>query len=1148
MSRPLVDQGARLAAASVFDRNVVVVAGAGTGKTALLTARLCVYLLGESYRRRGSAALSPARRAEEVLALTFTEKAAGEMATRLVDYLRLLAQAGGDSSGDARVDSLVLEPLRGAYGLGMDAVRARARAALEHVGRVDISTIHSFCRQLLRAHPLEVGLKPDFEVDADGRGAARELDPLWEACLSEGLGRAEPDPDWRAVVESGLDLDRVRALAWALVNAPAPLAEVLDPRALVGDPDAFRLPLLALKDQLAADCALVLDLVPARLKLCKLAALLERCLEPALAPGGWRGSLDPEDALALKGFAAKGASPLLVAQAIKPLGERSEGVAATLAQALPLLARHLAFTPAPLAALHRALTPFVARARATLKEAGAVSYDQLLLGASELLTGNPGVAARLRERYGLILLDEVQDTDPLQYSILRPLREAPGQPPWGPSGTFLVGDPKQSIYLFRSADMQAFQRVVGELGSHGAALLDICTSFRSRGGVIATVNAVFRRLFASGGLPAELQPAYGDIAVGRDDRPGGDPAVEVLHYPVDPGEGHDEVLVEDLSEAEGQVVAAHLAGLHAAGRPWGDLVVLVPARTGLDALTAHLQRAGIPHVLAGGARLFQRQEVLDTVHALACVVTPSDWSSLVAFLASPAAGVSNDALAGLALARRRLPARDSWLAAARSPDPAAHPLLCRVPAAERQHLGHLLSVLARLHGVVHQVEAWRALAEVRSSLPLVEAWSAHPEAAQRMANVEKVLDALEAEVSAGTPLARAVRSMANRSLLSGEADESGAACADLGAVRIETIHGSKGLEYPVVVVANLFRRPRARRTAEVEVARDWGTGRLAVRAGALANQHLVDYQESMAAKENAERTRVLYVALTRARDRLVLSLPSGAPADSHGGVLLEALRQARGAGELPPDLSWPEPWVPAPEAMPALDDGPAQGDADLEAAARAALDRLQLRRRALAEVAAAPTRRRPTEPDDEPFPRRDLPELEEAPEPAPPQAPARDYALRLGDLCHACLQHLDLAQAEADLPGLLASPLAARLAGELAPRILDEARDVLTPAVTAPFFRRVIASADQALREVPVLSSLDGATLSARIDLVVRHGDRWTVIDYKTDSSVAPEDELRRKYGPQRDTYTKAVQQALGLPEPPGFYLYFLRFSREMRL
>lgn len=1127
-ARP-TDAAERIAAVTTFDRNVMVVAGAGTGKTALLTARALVYLLGESHIQRPKR--NAAQRADEILALTFTEKAAAEMGERLVGFLGALSRPNAAETLEGPLVELVWEPLRQKYGLSEDEIRRRAAEALEHVERVETSTIHAFCSSLLHRYPFQAGVCPTFEVDTEGEQLDAILTQVWEAHVRDQLGDPADVADaWRTVFGAGLDLPTLQKFVRALVTSRVPTELLLEPRVLVGDPDEHAARLCDALPELERVAATIegLDLPP-KLRLGRWARVALAMGHAYASPGG---RADPEVVNEWDKVLENDVEGLFNATTAKRLATRGiseEQLQPGVGMIVELVEEARAFTPVEMTAVHEICAPMIREVRERAAREGALGFEQLLVHAAELIASNAAIAARLRERYRCVLLDEVQDTDPLQYDIIKPFRGRGHTPSWGTHGSFVVGDPKQSIYLFRDADIEAFQVQTDELAQTGLSVT-IDANFRSDPRIITVANALCSRLFATGNHPREVQPAYEPLTPHRESE-GGDVPVEVVRVEV-PG---PKVSKGDCARAEIGVVIERLRALRGQFA-WRDMVILVPTRTGIDELHGALQEAGIPAVFSGGRGFYTRQEVLDTVHLLASLADPSDKGALVAFLGSPAGGVGNDDL--LELCAAGLAEDFTYLDVAALDRPEQHPGLGGLAFEERQRVAGVLTELARLHRCIRECETWEAFQDLRQALPVVEAWGFSRFGRQRMANVDKLLDEVEARVRAGSSLATVVREMVEQELVEREGEESALASPTLDAVTIETIHGAKGLEFRVVILANLLRDIKPETEKNLYVARDWTSGRIAARVGALRNHAARAYHLSRCRKKEAEIARLLYVALTRAKNRLVLFLYPSLRGITYSSLLTKALDEACAAGELEDDRELTIAAGGEAGREEALMAQPRRPAVPLDAI----VSNIRQRREARATLQALPARLTPSS-GDEPYPRRELPaeDTEAYPE-------SRDRALRFGDLCHAVLQHLDLTQPDEDLNQALASPLAQRIAGNLYGELVDEAREVLAAAIQAPFFREVILGADQALRELAVLEDVDGATLSGRIDLAARSGTAWIVVDFKTDREIAPPEELLARYGGQKEAYSRVLGRALGLSNAPRFFLYFLRHCAAVEL
>ena len=440
----------RLQAATDFERNLVVIAGAGTGKTSLLVERILTAL--------GSGRVE----IDRLGALTFTEKAAGEMRQRLAEGLeRLLTVARTSCERDARLegdrayghltDKLAIEP---------SDVAGRALGALRQLDRARVETIHTFCAGLLREHPLEVGLQPDFTVDP-GEMQSAVLEELWERFVSRELGSPAPRAELWSHVMVRFSLERIRELAFAL--------------------SSFQVP------------------------------------ESLLGPDG----------------------PEIPEAANLPVPSGVDSIdGPTVSQAIEVAA------------------PFAVEARDELLRRGYVSFDGLLVLARDLLRDHPGVRESLKRSLRMLLVDEFQDTDPLQYEIVLYLGEREGRTARDayevelePGRLFVVGDPKQSIYRFRGADYEAFRRAVTRIVDGGGQQLHLTANFRSVPQIIEPVNALFADPTTTCWERSDYQPDYDAIEPFLPDAADA-PCVEV--WTVDAGAG---ALAKQRREAEGVIVA-----------------------------------------------------------------------------------------------------------------------------------------------------------------------------------------------------------------------------------------------------------------------------------------------------------------------------------------------------------------------------------------------------------------------------------------------------------------------------------------------------------------------------------------------------------------------------------------------------------------
>jgi ATP-dependent helicase/nuclease subunit A len=508
------------------------------------------------------------------------------------------------------------------------------------------------------------------------------------------------------------------------------------------------------------------------------------------------------------------------------------------------------------------LTRFGERYEQGKEQRGALDFDDIELRAGSLLDRDPSVRERWRERIALIMVDELQDVNPRQLSIVRALER---------ENLFTVGDELQSIYGFRHADVGLFRARHEELGARGAALA-LTHNFRSRPEIVAAVNRIFGERFGERFSP--LQP-------GRDDRPARVPPIELLLS--DAAFRDDERMSASAGEllgarrelrAEARLLAQRLSELLSEGeaRP-RDVAVLVRRAGPLGAIAQALEELGIP-VLAGGGRLWRSQEACDLLAYARAVANPEDEVALYGALASPLVGLSADSLALLATAgcapeRETASRRSAWEALADGWPPAG--------TLEPEQQVRLDAFRERFAGE-RRAASWLGAAGLLARVVAdsgYERWlEGRPAAERRVESVRRLVrHARRFEREEGGDL-RAF--LDHAAFLAAEEDRRGGPAPVAGeeaeAVRLMTIHAAKGLEFPVVAVGDLGSRPNLG-LPDLLV----GGERVGLRLASLGSpetEPALAYEELAAqrrAAQEAEEDRILYVALTRARERLLLS-------------------------------------------------------------------------------------------------------------------------------------------------------------------------------------------------------------------------------------------------------------------------------------
>ncbi|HEY8490020.1 MAG TPA: UvrD-helicase domain-containing protein, partial [Dehalococcoidia bacterium] len=824
------DQATREEIRTNLDVSLCVEAGAGTGKTTVLVDRIVELV------RRGRAGV------DELAVITFTEKAAAELAARVRRALEEAAATDGEE-------------------------RRRLAEARRNLHRARIETIHAFAAGLLREHPVEAALDPHFEI-LEGPAETLAFDEAFRSWLARALAEA-PLPLRRAL-NRGLDLAKVRQAAQELHRFRDLLP--LEPFPPVQpDVDGF----LASLEASAAE----------------LTALLQECTEPEDAAAGHARAVAAllADCLARRTDAEALERILLAARLRRGrIGNRNNwSTPASLEQARAIFERlHEDLTQLQADLRTEALTgllplleDFVREYEARRRAEGRAEFQDLLIWARNLVRDRPDVRQAFRDRFRCVLVDEFQDTDPLQAELVLYLTSADEAADWQelrpePGRLFVVGDPKQSIYRFRRADVAVYQRM--RRGALRDGLRHIVQNFRSVPGVIAWINHAFRQLMQE---EDGVQAAYVALAAPPLEPPPGRSPVVVLC-----GEEHGKA--DDLRRYEAACIAGLIRRAVEEERwqvydpdarrfrdaTYRDVAVLVRSRTAIERYEEALAAAGVPYRHESGRDFYRRQEVLDLIACLRAVDDPTDRLSLVAALRSYAFGCSDQELFQFVADGGRLDYRQ--------PPPEGHPAVAEA-----------LATLARLHQERRRLPlaalVRRTLAETR----LVALALTLPQGERAAANLLKVVDQARAFARArGGGLRAFTRWLA--SVTEAHAEESDAAAAEAGdnVVRLLTIHAAKGLEFPIVILANL----NSARTSGPTVVPDREGRRLHLQLGSrnagfqtpgfdVAAELEVRHQE-------AEDRRLLYVAATRARDHLVIPVTCGrAGAAGLLGCLAEVL-------------------------------------------------------------------------------------------------------------------------------------------------------------------------------------------------------------------------------------------------------------------
>ncbi|MFH0947265.1 MAG: UvrD-helicase domain-containing protein [Planctomycetota bacterium] len=1097
MTSEPMDAGERARAMNELETSFLVEAGAGTGKTTILVERL-VRLL-----ERGTGM-------ERIAAITFTEKAAAELKVRLGERLE--------------------ECVVSARGSGDQALAERFERALLDLDRAQVTTIHGFCASILRERPVEAGVDPGFEVaDADRR------DVLFEEAFDQFLAElfAEESAGLRAALEAGIGLPWLRELCSNLIEQRDLLERLVLDKEEPADPQDVCLgftELVRFLEQSRAACRKPDEdkLIP---QIDRLSAF-SRSLA-GLSPLEMAARLLEKGVAGPKGSQGNWASK----ETLKECKERINAFRALLEERKEREKERRAV------GLLRDLLRLPEAYERVKRRNRALDFSDLLIRTRDLLLRDTEVRRDFQRRFQAILLDEFQDTDPLQAEIAFFLAEDPGTGPaedWskvtvGKGRLFLVGDPKQSIYRFRRADIEVYQQAKERVVFSGGAVLKIQVNFRSAPAILKWVNRRFEKLLQPTEETASFQPGYVSIeqAPGATDL---GPGVWLLrdfkHAPfyANAGEaraeearwvaaflkravcGKDPLQVQELREGRRIVRPAR----------FGDCALLFRTSTAFSIHDEALRSNGIPYRFCGSKHLYSRVEVKAAVSLFRALDDPSDGIAQVATLRSPLFGVSDEDLVRF----RMLGGRFDVL----SSDPEGTP----------EALSRARELLRNLRRRRFSMGVARFVQEALEKTRALELFLLKPMGEQRVANLRSFVDrARKLEEAGRTTFRSFVEHIRGQEL--GRRDEEESSLLDEGddLVQVMTIHKSKGLEFPIVVLCDLDGKARA---GDSFLFHRGPPPVVAFSGASLRTPGFAELETRDRLREDAERRRLLYVAATRARCHLVLphfrTEKGTSPLFVH--LAEDPLFQA---GEEEPCVVPRESLdLSAGTARPFRIDLHLAGPPG-EKVERIVRERADYRSSlrglftgALHEnqISSATASKHGAEP-----------ELSRGSPPAAAGRPAGIRGKEFGSLVHEILERIDHRKPAPDLERLARHRAALLGLDDGAAR---QAQGLVRSFLESDLADRVRA-ARRILPEVPFAFRADEGLFEGSIDLLLEEADgTLVVIDFKTDD-VPPEDVKLRAAGylDQGRLYSRAVEAVTGRPAAEVLFA-FLRTGQVVQL
>jgi|GEM_PF-608919 len=837
----------QLKAVNEFDHDLLVTAGAGTGKTRVLTLKY-LSLLKECRLET-----------PQIVAVTFTKKAADEMRARIRDGIK---EECANSIGSEREFWL------------------RQLEALETSAH--ISTIHGLCNSLLAEHPVESGVNPKAEVMDEGEIYLLQSEAADEALnlvlagkngrqaakvlLEQGVDffAKELAQVYQEIRESGLALEEVHRISAEYLAAGLARLAPGDPRQLLCQGVEEFVQLAKSLQKLSPKAQEHLDELVYGWEQFKTVIIKAECFDEDLKSAlTWLLSLLPRNTMKdLKSLTNEARRRVEVLKKTLLTNKAR--------QQLPLIMEYLQC--------------FDQEYQDRKRQTGKMDFGDQQLLARDLLVNYPEVARAYQERFAYFLIDEVQDTNSLQWDILSRLiyrnentehsgyihkegykeqsrrtdqerleeREDSGSLPKG--RVFLVGDIKQSIYRFRGAEVEVITDLAAEFSAGSGETLVLAENYRTLRPVAAVINELCQRVFASEDY------SYHPLAATRNREKERESRVEMLIMNDEEKEDEPEILAARIRElVESGLTLKDAKGARKAG--YGDIALLFRTTTHLRAYEEAFRRRGIPFLVNMGTGFYARPEIQDQISLLRLVENPADSLALAEVLRSPFCALSDHEL--------------FWLA---HPDGLSkgfynEDLPEQIGEKTKERLCHLRNLLRNWQKNLHLLTITDLLELIMKETSYLTVTISLPDGKRRLANLEKFQHRAGDFVRKGYSGVRGfvtfIEQLTTLSVREGEAP----AGKEDDVVQMMTVHAAKGLEFPIVVLPELGQRFKVSRTSPVFFHKKMGLAHKVFVNGTDREDTLLteEIKESQRREELSELKRLFYVALTRAEDYLLLA-------------------------------------------------------------------------------------------------------------------------------------------------------------------------------------------------------------------------------------------------------------------------------------
>ena len=1090
--KQLIDEQNREKVRNDFATTFWVEAGAGTGKTRLLIERLFNTVTTRKVPL------------EQIVAITFTEKAAAEIKVRLRDKLESMRQQ--DISPD------------------IDLLIARA---LEEVEHAPIMTIHSFAARILRERPIEAGVDPQFEI-LDAESTESLMEEVWERWfLGEVSSQSEP---LRRLIKLGFTQSSLQNLGWKLHQQRDVVAESSYSVPPDFSPEDFMKKLEEHYEELSSLIVTCQDendqgyLQFNKFKrwidstsglpeedLCY--SILYFMPEIKGNKGNKKNWSPPENCTRQKD----------ICKSIQELQNQMVKIieGKILQEAIEWL------------------RGFSQAIETKKNELGSLEFGDLLLQCRNLLRDNWEVRSYFQNRYSQLLVDEFQDTDPLQAEIIfflaekEPLTSRWREVKLEPGKLFIVGDPKQAIYRFRRADIEVYEEAKECVEKQGE-LLQIVQNFRTLPSIIDWVNSSFAYLMEP--IPERrYQPDYEGLDPYREKSHEQEKRVTVLSFPEEVADykAQDKRVMEArcvvslLEEAEGNWQVEDKESGEVRPLSWGDVGILFPTTTDLEIYQRALQESSIPYHLEGGKLFFQRQEVDSFIRLLTAIDNPYDRVSVVSALKNYF-GVDDEALLKFTGAGGNL----NYLENISFSGEEAKSVRQAFEVLNHLHKEKETNTVTELLGkILHQVGVY-------SNLLL--SWRGE----QAVSNLEKIIEiARSLEGKEVFTLQGLIKWLQDKGGKGREESESILSEKDMEAVQLTTIHRAKGLEFNLVVLVNLM-------AGGSSSGEDFVTDRLAGRFEVKSTSPTMntfgypELNEEEKLRLEAEKRRLFYVATTRARDYLVLPYPGEGRKGSYLNYMDGLKEKGCISQEICRIIDIEEVGV-VPSSGEEIDKPKGSVESGEESEGGEGSRDLWYRRKSwqenLQRVAANSSQPVPTLSAWEIMEETDVPGESEIKEDLSPNI-ARGAGF--GSAFHSIMEKIPLTNYDEQLLIYHVQDAASYWGLDLAQQ--EKLKKLVEETLKSPLLDR--ARSSNAYREVPFAVSYEGWILEGLVDLLFSEPDGLVICDYKTDDVSGDRLEERfEKYRLQGLFYALALSQSTGWSVKEVNF-YFVQASVEKRI